>query len=288
MLILLPLLLIQLNVSAETKITHDATKQTENHIATDKLHFSIALGAGVKTNPLVGGNNIPLFIVPSLRFYGEKFYFDNGDLGYSFIQNKQLTLSAVSRINSENAYFSRWHPKNIFVFSSSSVSIDGNSPETPKEININDIHDRQWAIDAGLQLNWFITSVSQVKVQLLHDINDVYNGLNGSVEYFRQFSPISSSPINVQIKIGFDWFSQSMVNYYYGINNKDKVNPTLHYQSGSALNPYIKLHANYPLSKQWKFFSAVSYKILATNIKDSPIVEEKNNITAFIGASYVF
>ena len=295
LIVLLYLILSLPNALAETKIIGDAIEQKENYIAIDKIHFSIALGAGVKTNPLVGGDNIPLFIVPSLKYYGENFYFDNGDLGYSFFQNEQLTLSAVSRINSENAYFSRWHPKNIFIFSSASgVNVDSEQipdaepSEIPERIDVKNIHARRWAIDTGLQLNWFLSSRSQVKIQVLHDINGVYDGFNGRVEYFRQFSPIKSTPFTAQITIGFDWFSKSMVNYYYGINNKDNVDSALYYQSGSALNPYIKLHAGYPLSKQWTLFSAISYKALAASIKDSPIVEASNNITGFIGANYVF
>ena len=49
--------------------------------------LGIALGAGVRTNPLVDGDNIPLVILPDIAWYGESAYFDNGEAGFQWTLN---------------------------------------------------------------------------------------------------------------------------------------------------------------------------------------------------------
>ena len=76
----------------------------------------VSVGAGVITNPLYGADNIPLVVIPQVAYYGQNWFFDNGRLGYSFLQSKQHNVSFVSEINPESRFFIDWHPQNIFPF----------------------------------------------------------------------------------------------------------------------------------------------------------------------------
>jgi outer membrane protein len=154
--------------------------------------FSIALGAGVITNPLNDGDNIPLIIVPNFSYYGEQVFIDNNALGFTLYESSALSFSAVSQINRENSFFQRWHPNNIFVntLSNSIVSeaqfneaidaIDdtGGTNSDVIEVELDEVQKRKWALDAGLQVNWFFFQQSHLQVKLLHNINNVYNGLH--------------------------------------------------------------------------------------------------------------
>ena len=164
-----------------------------------RWHFSLALGVGERTNPLHGGDNTPLYLVPSLHYYADNFYFDNGDLGYSFIQTDQLVISVLATVNDENAYFSRWHPKNVFVSQIThaligpvekldqgfNIGVQGPVNKdfvSHKPVDIADISKRKWAIDAGIQLNWFIVDNLNLTGQVLHDVNNVYHGFNANLQ----------------------------------------------------------------------------------------------------------
>ena len=46
-------------------------------VAVGGWNFSVALGAGVRTNPLVNGQGLPLVVVPQVSYYGERFFLDN-------------------------------------------------------------------------------------------------------------------------------------------------------------------------------------------------------------------
>ncbi|KZN44458.1 MipA/OmpV family protein [Pseudoalteromonas luteoviolacea] len=77
--------------------------------------FSVAVGAGVATNPVRGGDNVPLVVLPYINYYGDKFFFDNTTAGYTFVEQNKFDVSVITQLNTEQAYFERFHPSNILV-----------------------------------------------------------------------------------------------------------------------------------------------------------------------------
>ena len=59
---------------------------TDDCVAIGRWNFSVALGAGVRTNPLVNGKDIPLIVIPQVSYYGKRFFIDNLDLGFTLIE----------------------------------------------------------------------------------------------------------------------------------------------------------------------------------------------------------
>ena len=82
---------------------------------TNRWQFALAIGAGHRSNPLLGGRNFPLFLMPDLNYYGKNWFFDNGTVGYSWILSDDMQLSFVSRLNEEKGYFRRHHLSNLFT-----------------------------------------------------------------------------------------------------------------------------------------------------------------------------
>ena len=68
--------------------------QSENNdIKLATWHIAVGVGIGIATNPLHGGDDIPLIVLPDLAYYDEHLFFDNGVLGYTFIQDKRFVFS---------------------------------------------------------------------------------------------------------------------------------------------------------------------------------------------------
>lgn len=313
---ILLLLFCSLTTFAEQTNNNTTIDTDESLITVGQLHFSVAMGIGEKTNPLVGGKNIPLYLVPSFQYYRDNFYFDNGDLGYTFFENDQFVVSALTRVNSENSYFSRWHPQNVFLSSAADAAqgiISPDNPAAPTEkididIDIENISKRKWALDAGMQVNWFASDNLSFLGQLMHDVNSIYDGYNGNFKMLYRYKPKTIENLSIQTTLGFDWSSSAMVDYYYGLDEKDYLDYELNekdkrdhkidekeklvgdnfYQGHSSISPYFKFYAGYHLSKNWKAFFSVNYKHLGSGIKDSPIVDKDYTLTSFIGVSYVF
>ena len=262
--------------------------------------FSIAIGAGVLTNPLHDGDNIPLMIVPNFSYYGEQVFIDNNALGFTFYESNVLSFSAVSQLNRENAFFQRWHPSNVFVNTLSNASPSPSLPnealdpivdnggidDEVKDVELGQVQDRKWAIDAGLQVNWFFFHHSHFQVKLLHNINNVYNGLNGQLALEQPFI-FSAIPNNLlTLTLGANWQSKEQVDYYYGIDEQDQVAEELFYQGKASLSPYIKFINQYAFNENWSVKLTLQREWLDSSLANSPLVQDDVIDTFFIGVEY--
>jgi len=269
----------------------DCEEASDRCAAVGEWKISLALGAGVYTNPLHGGDNVPLIFIPKVSYYGEKLFFENNTLGYTFFSSEHLMISAITQLNHEKAYFTRWHPKNIFIESLSpafegDMSLTGENIKS--EINIKDVPNRRWAIDAGVQLNWFINQTSDIQIQVLHDINNVYNGFNGQVQY-SQIRSLDFFPDTViSYSLGADINSKELVNYYYGISEEDDLDIKGADQRKLNINPYFRVAIIHHLSKQWSVKLHFKQVYLDGDMVDSPLVKDNRINTIFAGVNYDF
>jgi len=256
----------------------------------DEWEFSLAIGTGILSNPLHGSSDIPLILIPEVSYYGEQIFFVNNTLGYSFYEDNIFSLSTISLINRENAFFNRWHPNNVFVplnsngISDSSLNFDESLVQD--EINVDEVANRKWAIDAGLQANWFLSEESHLVIRLLHDVNNTYNGFNGKIEFTYRFTGLGIANTQWKITTGVNWLSRQKVDYYYGIGERDTKDPNYFYLGKPALNPYIKLNSSYKINNDWRLTFTVRSEFLASAVSDSPLVKDEVIKTMFLGVVY--
>ena len=168
-LLLLILLLPYSVLVAENKVSKESIL-SDQYLDTGEWHISIAIGAGKRTNPLVGGDKQPLYILPDIAYYGAQFYFDNGDLGYTFSETKNYSFGLLTHLNYEKSYFSYIHPANILFPAS---YINGINPITPEDLenrpSVHTISTRKYALDLGFDLNMYVTEHGLFRFQLMKD-----------------------------------------------------------------------------------------------------------------------
>lgn len=273
---------------------NDCEQITDSCVAVGEWKFSLAVGAGVYTNPLHGGDDIPLVLIPQISYYGEKLFFDNNTLGYSFFDHNRLTISGITQLNHEKAYFTRWHPQNILIGTmTSGDSIDLSSGESNEEdqdvyLNIKEASNRRWAIDAGIQFNWFMNKATNLQVQILHDINNVYSGFNGQIELTRMMKINALSNTVMSFSVGTNVKSKNLVDYYYGISPTTDTPVELEYQGKLSITPYFRLVLSHQLSELWRVKLNLKHMLLDDAMTDSPLVKDDYINTIFAGVSYDF
>ncbi|MEI8668463.1 MipA/OmpV family protein [Pseudoalteromonas sp. B131b] len=256
----------------------------EQHIAIEQWHFSLSAGAGVVTNPLRGGDNIPLVLIPQVAFYGQHWFFDNGRLGYSFIQSQKHNLNLVSELNAESRFFIDWHPTNIFTLQTSALNsqlVQQQSTSSPKNININDIEKRHIALDAGIAYH-YVDDANVFSIQALHDVTSVYNGLRGALQwqYHAEVGKLKIKPT-----LGINYKSAELNDYFYGLKADETKLGKI--DVGSSWQPYAKIDARWPLSKVNSLrFHLAYYNYSAMD--GSPLFEHAYSMTAFIGLDHTF
>jgi len=85
---------------------HAYAQHPNEAVAAESYGVGIAVGYGERSSPLVGVDNLSIWVLPELYYYGEHFYFDNGRLGWQLNQDSSAVWSLVSRLNPERSYFS--------------------------------------------------------------------------------------------------------------------------------------------------------------------------------------
>jgi outer membrane protein len=252
-------------------------------VAVGKWNFSVALGAGVRTNPLLDSGNIPLLVVPQFSYYGRRFFVDNLDLGFSLAENATNSLALVASPGYDRVFFYRSDLQNIFVggFPQSTGSQAANipphvvSPATPNAIQFTQ-RPRRVTYLAGPEWTFKLDRISG-QLDVLHDIT----GQDHGTEVRAALGvPLVESRGSLTANVGLTWKSAGIVNYYYG-------EPRI-YQAGPALDPFVKLGYTVPLNSRWRFSAFAQYERLGSAIADSPIVVERYVATAFVGAIYTF
>jgi hypothetical protein len=93
----------------------DCKGSTDDCVAVGRWNFSVGLGAGVRTNPLAYGKDIPLAVIPQLSYYGKRFFVDNLDCGYTLVERDANTLSLIATPGYDRVYFYRTDLQNFFI-----------------------------------------------------------------------------------------------------------------------------------------------------------------------------
>jgi outer membrane protein len=262
-------------------------------IDTGQWQINLAMGAGFRSNPLHGGHNFPLWLMPDISYYGQHWFFDNATLGYSWQLRPDIQLSLVSRLNEEQGFFRRQSPVNLFetefIFD---MGIAGPVQKVgvKQELSISQADKRPLALDGGLQLNWFLPDL-QLKLNWWHDISQQYDGQHLRIAASTGWQ---SSMGHWQLGVALAWKDQHLMNTYYGLNTVE--GDGLEYRARASWQPEVSLQWQYPLSERWQLLSLWRHRWLNTDVTapvgpgrfQSPLLQESTVQSWFIGFSYRF
>jgi outer membrane protein len=261
-----------------TDDAEDCKGPSQECVAIGHWNFRVALGAGVRTNPLANGKDIPLAVIPQFSYYGKRFFIDNLDFGFTLADYGANTVNVIATPGYDRVYFYRTDLQNFFVGfpdASQPASPSSVSPGTPGAIKVSPRTPRITYL-AGPEWTFKYGSVSG-QFDLLRDATGQNSGeeIRGALGI-----PLLKSAGTLSANIGFTWKSAATVNYYYRV-------PIL-YSGSAAFNPFIKLGYTLPLSSKWRFNTFFEYERLGNGIADSPLVAEHSVATFFTGAIYTF
>jgi outer membrane protein len=259
----------------------DCPGPSDDCVATRRWNFSVGLGAGVRTNPLVNGRDIPLVVVPHVSYYGKRFFLDDLEGGFTFVENAANTLSLIATPGYDRVYFYRTDLQNFFITgvgANSNVRVYTVHPTVEQLASATWIppHSRDITYLAGPEWTFQWAGITG-QLDLLHEIT----GHNHGDEVRAALGmPLITFKGTLAANVGITWKSAAIVDYFYGV-------PEI-YQGRAALDPFVKLGYTLPLSSRWRFNAFAVYERLAGGIASSPIVAEHDVATVFVGAIYTF
>ncbi len=279
--------LLVIAAATRAQAENDCKEASSDCVAVGGWNFSIAVGAGVRTDPVVNEATIPLVVIPHFSYYGKRFFIDDLDAGVTLLENDWTTLSLIASPGYDRVFFYRSDPQNIFVTAFSAVNANAGQLTPVVRYNQDGTasvvpavkfppRSRQWTYLAGPEWTFKFGDVTG-QVDLLHEIT----GHNHGDEIRAALGlPVSHLGGAWTGNLGLTWKSSAVVNYYYGA-------PGI-YEAGPALSPFLKLAFARPLTRKWKVTAFVEYERLGKAITESPIVNARGVTTTFVGAAYSF
>ncbi len=257
--------------------------------------FGFGLGFGEQTNPFIGADDVPAYASIDLSVYGKKFFFDNGDLGYTLIDRDQIGLNIITSYSSERIYYSYFNDLGLFgsgvAFSPEELSLDvvpldlfpGQVLPTDFVFVPLEIPDRKFALNMGAEL-LYSTPMGQLQAQLLTDVSGVHNGKQLNLDFSQVWGV---NRWRFKANIGVSWQSKETVDYYYGIDsNAGDFN--ISYTGRSTLNSHIGVLLSYRINNNISYVNQFKYSQLGSGIRNSPLIEADNTTSYFSGLYYRF
>ena len=274
-----------------------ACSEEETCVDKSSWHLGIALGVGVRTNPLIDGDDIPLVILPDIAWYADKAYFDNGELGYQWLNQPKVAFETFLQVDRERAFFSFFHPANILIPTESAIS---DSPATPnstidldldldihnnqRNLSIDQIASRKWAVNAGIRGHYFLSS-GEWQIMIQQDVSNVHKGQQVRLEYSHSWL---LHDFRLGVRVGADWKSAHLIDYYYGVSQRDTDLSEFYFDGKSGWQNYLSLNAQKPININWSWLANIGYRRLPKSLISSPLIEQNNIRNIFLGVAYRF
>ncbi|KGJ90518.1 MipA/OmpV family protein [Thalassotalea sp. ND16A] len=277
------LLLITLTFASGSSLAEEQTLVNDSHYRpVSEWLFGVSVGYGKLINPLNEQDDIPLYFIPDIRYYDERFSIENLDISYNLYQRKNLIVDLVGKQNLDGLYFPGKN-RNVVGSLSGIPGIGQVEDGDEIEIPVPTPEQRSLSYLAGVELRYY----GYLDYQLLAttDISNVHHGeeLRAAVHKLLLFDAFI-----VELEAGLSFKSEQLTQYYYGFEAPIGVFEQNLYRPESALNYHIKLDLSYAYSQDWYLVSTIRNEWLDSSIANSPIVAKDEILSFFIGIKHIF
>lgn len=250
--------------------------------------FGISLGYGERSNPLVDGDQIKLYADLDFAWFGKRWFFDNGDLGFALSNSDQATINLVARINSDRLFFSRTNTQFISfggLLVDAPVPIAGEEPPTTDDgLFVVEAPDRSFAIEAGFELltdgRWGF-----LQAAAFHDASATHGGFEASLIYGYG---IARGRFYFEPSLAISYGSRKFNDYYWGLRSDEVPTGISPYFAKDGVNVRFRLAANYSINERISLNAAFEVERLSAAIRNSPIVRDDEVVGFFAGVGYRF
>jgi len=256
--------------------------------AESNWRLGIALGYGRRTNPLIQSKDIPVVVDIDLAWFGKRWFFDNGDVGFALIDRPAFTTNLVARVNSDRAFFSKTNTRGVTF----SYLGGGNLGLATNPLTGEPLVDpvpvkpprRDYAVELGVETllggEW-----GEATFSAFRDVSGTHNGFEISADYSLRLTRgrFSAAP-----SVGISYKSSKLSDYYWGVhaNEASFVLPQYHVDGGVGWEAGIK--TSYYLTKKVRAAVSLNFERLQHHIALSPLVEQRYVIGYFGGISWQF
>jgi outer membrane protein len=251
---LLPLLMLPLAASAGPA----ATDALVDFLA---IPGSAGLGAIERLDrPPYKNANVTHDLVPLYMYEGERVYLHATRIGLKLAERRD-------------------HQFELFL----DYRYEGFPTENPPKV-LDGLARRTAAIQTGAAYR-SRTQFGNLDLEVLHDANNTSHGNEWRLGY------------SIDVDAGRWHFrpswtvarrSANLNNYYYGVRADEATAWRPAYMPGAGTDWSAALYGYYELTRRWRLLGAVGVTYLADGVRASPLVDDKPQVGALVGAAYDF
>lgn len=250
-------------------------------VQSSNWELSVGIGLGVSTNPLKGGDDIPLLVRPKLSYYGERFFIDNLEAGFTLLESPTQQLNLLVLPSLEQLYFRRWQYSTLRL-PQKSEGMSDSRPSIKEPDTFSQLHHRHTNALSGLEYNYTVDGF-EFNLQVLDELTGYHSGRELRLALSHDFSE------HWRISVGADYQTQAYLNYFYGVYANETNDGIPQYTpDGGGWSELLRLEYIKPLSKHFTFKASSAIKKFSSQISSSPLVEESSVYSVFVGGVYSF
>lgn len=243
--------------------------------AVSPWRIGAALGYGERSNPLIQSEPIQVLVDVDIAWFGKRWFFDNGDLGFTLKDDSKGTLNLIARVNSDRVFFGRTNTQ--FV----SVGSDGGQLPEPVPLRVPD---RDYAVELGFE--WLADGRwGRLTVAGFHDVSNTHDGFSVDAEFAY---PWYRARWTVEPTIMLRYKSAALNDYYWGVRASEASSALPVYVVSSGLNWQLGARASYYLSSHLRLAASINYERLNDAAAGSPLVRDPEVTAFFAGLAYQF
>ncbi|TRY30687.1 MipA/OmpV family protein [Aliiglaciecola sp. M165] len=221
------------------------------------------IGIG-QSNPYIGGDT-GLNVFPIVAYEGEKLVWRGPFLDY-YVVGTTRTETSVS-VN---------------------LALAANDFETDGDPALVGIEDRDISLMAGFTFNQELWN-GQFSATLQTEVTNEHQGQRATVGWSTAIAKDPRFKWRITAGVEVEYLSDKYADYYYGVSAREQQNSAFAaYDVGSVIQPQLTLGGYYSFNKNWRLIGNLGWQFLASDIKDSPIIDGDTVVDGFIGVTYSF
>jgi outer membrane protein len=251
-----------------------------------RWRLGVALGYGERTNPLIQSEDIPVIVDLDIAWFGKRWFFDNGDVGFTMFDRPRSTTSLVARVNSDRVFFGKTNTRYVnftYIGKGTVEPLPDTGSFAPEPVAV-EVPDRDYAIELGVESlidgDW-----GAATLRAFHDVSGTHGGYELSAHYSRRWT---AGRLTFAPTVGVSFKSADLNDYYWGVH-QDEANLALpEYHAGSGVGVEGGLVTNYYLTRNLRLALSVNYERLVDDVAESPLSEDDYVLAYFSGLAWTF
>lgn len=211
--------------------------------------FTVGLGVIADWSPYEGADSPSTTPIPYLAYDWENAHLGVDGFSYSFFNTDTLEISALLE--------PRWS--------------FGDPEDSPLFEDIERGTALEAGIEAELSLGGFFISGN-----VLHDVSDVHNGFEGSVEAGLE---AELGGFQLGASVGYAYRNKDLSAHLYGVEVDEARTGLDAYAPDSSWYPFVSAEAIYPIGDSMGILAFAKYEHLNSDATDSPLISKDRDAT---------